>query len=555
MATVTVTETTEINGKGVKGIDYWIQACADDEETAAPAYYAATGKAWGDVIHAISDGAGYVAVALEPPANLLPANVVYRVVCRYPGSRKLTPARYISPATSPSSQTMYSCLTSAPASLTPGGAAPSSGRFVLTQSSTSLPNATTLTGTPSSAKYLRGDYAWTTLEAAGVPAVDNTGTVQASLTTQGKIDGLERRSVTNRLSSWYSWGHSFGQLGASSNRFLYHRRLTDQLGVASARNQHVSGSKLLSIGARSGGVVNMMQMWEPPLRSYNAQSYPPAAGAGDLLTGINDIQTWATVSDWAQLKEAMRHQYRAACSWSQAAAWWQHDESSTGQAFGGSGSWSTASYVTALEVGPGSSRRRNSSAGATYTVTTGTAEAGLVVALIFLTNYTGGSLYASSISITLDGAAYSTIDTRDINPSSVATGGVAVARVQLPDDGAAHTIVATAGTGGMEVCGRLVEVPRPFVLCNVARRGGDDGYTPNGSSAIVTEANSMIAAVAAEFTSGLVVLADFDTGVGSSAANFSDDLHPNDRGHELIARTILAALDGLTMTAQQRGMF
>lgn len=442
-----------------------------------------------------------------------------------------------------------------PGDLPAPGAAASSAPFVLTETSAALPNATVVTGTGTSGKFLRGDYSWQTLDGDAVTAADNTGAVQAATDVQGKIDGLERRSVTNRLSSWYSWGHSFGQLGASSNRFLYHRRITDQLGVSSARNQHVSGSKLLSIGARSGGVVNMMQMWEPPLRSYGAQSYPPAAGAGDLLSGINDIQTWATVGDWAQLKEAMRHQYRAACSWSQAAAWWQHDESSTGQAFGGSGSWSTASYVTALEVGPGSSRRRNSSSGATYTVTTGTAEAGLVVALIFLTNYTGGSVYASDISITLDGAAYSTIDTRDVNPSSVATGGVAVARVQLPDDGAAHTIVATAGTGGMEVCGRLVEVPRPFVLCNVARRGGDDGYTPNGSSAIVTEANTMIAAVVAEFTSGLVVLADIDTGVGSSAANFADDLHPNDRGHELIARTILAALDGLTMTAQQRGMF
>jgi len=553
MATVTVTETTEINGKGVKGIDYWIQACADDEETAAPAYYAATGKAWGDVIHAISDGAGYVAVALEPPANLLPANVVYRVVCRYPGSRKLTPARYISPATSPSSQTMYSCLTSAPASLTPGGAAPSSGRFVLTQSSTSLPNATTLTGTPSSAKYLRGDYAWTTLEAAGVPAVDNTGTVQASLTTQGKIDGLERRSVTNRLSRWSSWGHSFGQLGASSNSYLFHRRFTDQLGIAAARNQHVSGSKLLSIGARSGGVANAMQMDEPPVQAYGAQVYEARPGGASLWSLINDIQSWATAGDWAQLKAALRHALRAWCSWESAAAWWQHDETSTGQAFTGPG-WASAAYVTALELGPGSSRRRTPNAGETYTITTGAAEAGLTVAPIFLVNYTGGSVYASSISITLDGQPYSTIDTRDVNPASVGTGGVAVARVQVPNDGASHTIVATSGTGGMEVCGRLIEVPRPLLVFNVAPRAGDTGYTPNGSSAIVQECNTMIAEVVAEFTSGLVVVVDAYTAVGSAASNFVDTLHLNNEGHRKAFQAMLAAFDALTFTATQRGM-
>jgi len=353
-----------------------------------------------------------------------------------------------------------------------------------------------------------------------------------------------------RVSAISFYGHSFGRATVTQTRMLYQRRVAEQLGAAH-RDFHVSGSDMLDVGAAAGGFVTQMQLDEPLGRAYGAQSYPPRPGTAVWMTGINGVQAYATDADWAQLKAAFVHNYRAVTSWQQLSGYWHHDEASTGQAFAGSG-WATSNFIVGLEGGPGSNFRNTASSGATWTITTSTTMAGKAASLFFLTNRTGGAIPASSISITLDGQAHSTLDTRNVNPASTLISGIAVARVALPDDGAQHTIVATSGTGGMALVGWGVESPRLFIVANVARRS-DGGYTPNGSDAKVTELNTAIAGVVAEFGAPVYV-ANIDGVLGAAAENFADGLHPNDKGHELMAREVLRIIDNASLTAQQRGL-
>jgi hypothetical protein len=296
-----------------------------------------------------------------------------------------------------------------------------------------------------------------------------------------------------------------------------------------------------------------MQLDEPPVKAYGSTNLTPRLGTGFWITGINDIQAYA--DQWAALKVAMSNTLRAVVAWEQLGTWFQHDESSTGQTFAGSGAWSTANYLTGLEYGPGDGYRKNATSGATYQVVVPAAWAGLTVDLFFIAVGSGNSTPASVVSFTLDGAAAGSLDLTAGNPSNVTlfgnvVDGITVKRFAIPDDGAQHTIVATAGTGGMSVPGWGPEKPRPWFPSNVARRGGDDGYTPNGSSAIIAEWKAEVDSVIAEFAD-LVQVFDIYTAIGTAAAMFADDLHADDLGHaamceeaeRVMAASAIAALD------------
>lgn len=381
---------------------------------------------------------------------------------------------------------------------------------------------------------------------------DAPGTLATSAVT-----ALTRRLYADRVHRWSCFGHSFHRLGADNYKHLWQNIAAGQLGAA-LRDYGVSGSDLTDVGETAGGLASTFFYAEPPALAYSAQTYPARPGVSSLISAINAIQAYGTDGDWAQLLIALVHAHRSWCSWQCASAWWQHDISSSGQAFAGSGSWTTGTYLAGLAVGPGTSYRKNSSSGATITVTTSTAMAGKTVALCFLTNRTGGGVEASQMSFTVDGVttyptgftAASPFTTAAINPSSVGASGVAVARFALADDAASHTIVATAGTGGAAYCGWWVETPRPVLVANCARRS-DAGYTPNGSDVKVAAFNAALTTMVAEFGTPVLVV-DIDSALDATASYFADGLHPNNEGHAVIAAEFIATLDAAILTADER---
>ena len=134
----------------------------------------------------------------------------------------------------------------------------------------------------------------------------------------------------------------------------------------------------------------------------------------------------------------------------------------------------------------------------------------------------------------------STFDTRDVLPSAAPGNGWMVARFALPDDGAAHTVVATAGAGGMSYWGYGIECPRPGIVANVARPL-DAAYTNGATDTLVNTVNTNIETVVAEFGAPVVVV-DIDTIMGKSAASYDDNIHPNPEKQADMADAMYLAL-------------
>lgn len=358
-----------------------------------------------------------------------------------------------------------------------------------------------------------------------------------------------------RTSRLYAYGHSLGRLGKTEDPYLFQHRLAAQL-HAKLWDRHVSSSKMLSIGAVAGGLATSLQIDRPPARAYGAQQYLPRIGVPSLLSWINDVQTWATADDWPELLVALVECGRSWLAWQWASTFFAHDDPGTGQAFGGA-NWTTPTYTVGLEPGPGDGYASNVNAGRTITITTSANAAGRYHDLWFLTNTVGGGVASGPVTITLDDDDYDPaegpLNTNGINPASVGLPGCAVRRVEIPDDDDTHTIVVTSGTGGVAYAGYSIEAPRLALFWNVPRRGSDDGYTPNGSGAIVAELNEAFADLVAEFGAP-AVLVDIDTAIDAADTLYADDLHWNDGGAERATRAARDATVTVALSATERGM-
>jgi len=353
-----------------------------------------------------------------------------------------------------------------------------------------------------------------------------------------------------------SHGNSRGRLGATSSLWRWPHRFGNQIHCP-VRNEHVSASILLKTGIVQGGWVACVQNSAPVSRSYGAQVYPSMPGVVTMQDDINDIEEYATAGDLTQLRTAAKINKRALISFFQLSCFFLHNASSTGQTY------PTGSFTTTTDTSRniGASFTSSGTNGAQVRVATSANAAGKVHSLFFLTNRTGGSLTASEITFTLDGtttypvgySSSSPFTTANINPSSVGNQGLAVARFAIPDDAATHTILATAGSGGLAYNGYGIEsVGRPVLWANTARRS--NAYVGNATDAKIANFNDDLDDIVEEFTDEdrPVMVVDVDGTLAANTKYFSDGLHFNDEGHALCAEEFRTALDGCAVTATQR---
>ncbi len=389
-------------------------------------------------------------------------------------------------------------------------------------------------------------------------------TVQHPLATFADVERIvaeRQRASSLRISKLTALGHSYGKLGVDDYVQLYHERLAGQL-HADLEVLHVSGSKLIDSGTGYGGFVHMMRSTGWHEASYASEDFfTPRPGAWVLVDGINDLNSYlGTYPASAQLVKAFPSALRAVISWLSLGTFWPHYNYSTGQTFP-AGSWSaegvlnTSTGWLAAGRGPALTYKYSGSTGAQVQVVTPANAAGQVVALFYLCDFaapTGGGAsgtFAGGVqTFTVDGVAtepigYEGVDfnTGEIWPGDSTGPGIAVARFQLPDDGASHTIVSTAAAGGCTYHGWGIEAPRPGLVANIARPLDSGGYTSPVDDDDVTTYNGYIADIVAEFDAP-VGLFDMDAILGKTAVAFDDAIHPNPEYEARIANGMYDAL-------------
>ena len=389
-------------------------------------------------------------------------------------------------------------------------------------------------------------------------------TVETSPSTQ-RVEDIKTTApddlpVRVRLSDYVTQviahGNSRGKLGATSADWRWPHRYADQLRVP-LRDEMISGAKMLKTGIVQGGWVTCVQNSPPVARSYGAQVYPAMPGVVTLQDYINDIEDYAADDTITlALREALKLNTRALSAWFLLSCFFLHDASSTGQTYP-TGSWAT---TTDTSRNIGASFTSSGTSGAQVRVATSANAAGYFHDLFFLTDRTGGSLPATdSIAFTLDGTTiypegYSSsvaFDTDSINPSGVGNQGLAVARIEIPNDAASHVILATCSTGGCAYNGYGIEaIGRPIQWLTTARRS--DAYTGYATTAKLASVNTDLDTVVDEFAGLGVVVMDVDAELAATAAYFADGLHCNDEGHARTSALARSSLDGIGLTSAQR---
>lgn len=355
-----------------------------------------------------------------------------------------------------------------------------------------------------------------------------------------------------RISTLDCFGHSYGKLGVDHEWELYHERLAGML-HADLTVHHISGSCLIDSGVYAGGWVHMAHSVGHPHNNFDEDDYQPQRGAWCLVDGINDINTYAAST--TEFPACYSDVLRATISWLSLGAAWSH-YTTAGQS-NPAGSFANVNNAFSPGQSPEISYRYSGSNGAQWSITTDPAAAGHTIALYFLCNKNGGSFAASTITFTVDGVATEPIgyegvdfDTDAVLPSAAPGNGWMVARFALDDDDAAHTVVATAGAGGMSYWGYGVEAPRPGIVANIARPL-DAAYTNGANDTLVETVNTAIETVVAEFGAPVVVV-DIDTIMGKAAASYDDNIHPNpEKQAEMADAMYLALRAGIAQSSRK----
>lgn len=379
----------------------------------------------------------------------------------------------------------------------------------------------------------------------GTPATD-VGTALAHIAPAAGVGRL--------VSEVTAIGNSMGLLTVHEAAQRWPRLFAYQMGAV-LKDFHVSSKLLLDVGANStqGGFARAMGL-AAPATPYGSRYYGGRRGIVTLFHGINDVESHGAD---ALLNPCYRLVQSAVLSWMQLAAFHQHDAASTGQS--STGTWSGGAWLSGFEEGPGTNRATTTDTGATRTVTTSANAAGRTVALFFVANWSGGSRASSVLSFTLDGqpatpVGWTSTDLRAVAPAAVGHGVCVAARFALPDDAAAHTIVATTGAGGAIYCGYGIEATasRPILVANCPRRAAGASYSGDGSDARVLSLNAnAIAPSVAEFGSPVVVV-DADAALGQDPDLMDAvGLHAIGPGHDALRDAFRDSLDALILTAAQ----
>lgn len=339
--------------------------------------------------------------------------------------------------------------------------------------------------------------------------------------------------------SWTAIGHSYLQFNASAT---YNQRsrmdsiLRGRWDVEPTNwiNLAIAGSRLTVQGAAQGG-------WSTMFRSITklpgkVAPYTSSDGGMLLCTGINDLGTLGGAT--AQMQTAFGHAMRTAISRWRASTIFETTASNT--AFGGV--WTTE--TTQQDIASGGEWRYTTANAATVTITLPADYNGEPVVPCFI-----GRPGANGATITFTGTALagkpelnSTINLNDVMPAASLSNCPVVKRItSLTSANAGQTIICTTSSNiGLIYYDswwlEAKEAP-PVVVCNVARPTAAaiaatwPGWTPVTASHDLDIAafNTVITNVKAEFDT-MVQIADIDTVLAKTAANFTDGLHPNEIG-------------------------
>lgn len=369
------------------------------------------------------------------------------------------------------------------------------------------------------------------------------------------------RPLSALMSRLWVFSHSYGTLGATDDELLWCSRVADR-SPCPIDGVQAAGQRLLNAG-RNDNQSGFGQIMDAPVpaTAYNAVSYVPWPGLWVLMHGINDLEEYGDTATLTQFLACWRQVLNACIAWLSLASYHHHDAAATGQTLAGSGAWSlSVLWSEGFEEGPGTTRAYNSTAGCTVTVVTGANAAGRKAALYFPANWNGGPRQSSIVTVTRDGTPLTaaqvqleTLDLRATAPADVAHGVCVAMIIDLPDDGLAHTIVVTGGTGGLTYSGYgiIATEQRPGLVANCARRS--NAYVGEATDAKVAQLNTVTADAVNDWGSTHIGVLDIDAVLDANPLKFYDGLHPNNGGHADVAIEAEDTIDSLVVSATAKG--
>lgn len=353
------------------------------------------------------------------------------------------------------------------------------------------------------------------------------------------------RTVQARAGALEVWGHSYAfGIGASDIGRRYGALVAQGLGLREL-NEAVSGATFAS-DVSGGSFVKFLQkrtrvgrgaVSGSGVAATGGRGFGPAAGVHLLMYGVNDLNVQGnSATALAPVKQA----FRVALSRLQAGAVFENTDAS----FTFTGTWSTATDTT---KNSGADYRYTTSSAATYTITTPVDFPGGTVAIGLSSQSNAGNPSGATHTATVDGAgagSFAAVQTH---------GGTSTSYVfRIPNVAAGtHTIaVALSGLTSMTVVDYWqweapaaqaplsILVKQPY-LVDYSAYGATAPGPPTDAG--VDTLNAVIDQVAAEFGSRVLVV---DTSVMNRDASLfiADKLHPNDKGHRVLAGLVLAAV-------------
>jgi hypothetical protein len=353
------------------------------------------------------------------------------------------------------------------------------------------------------------------------------------------------------------------------------RRLGKMLGDPQMfTNRGVGGGAIARGGSvtAQGGFNTVMQLHPRPPGVLG----DPSPGMNLFVWGTNDLgtvgQNGTTIT---QILRSNRHCIRAVQARVNLARIFECEtafpETAILTTFAG-GTWTNVTNVATQNSGTG--YRHSAATGATATHALGSAAGEVTSRIVDFCFLSGASLPGSEITFTLDGAEVFPIGGNENGaygpgnrfstasqhaPITNATAIPCVAR--FPTDGNAHTIVATAGVGGMTLdwIGYEADYCAPSVWANICVTTGI--YTDLGSQPYsvihpnMLAWNEMLEVVLAEFGSTHIGIADMYEALSPGGVPIDrawttvlDHTHPNTFGNGLIAEEMYRAWRRLALS-------
>lgn len=335
----------------------------------------------------------------------------------------------------------------------------------------------------------------------------------------------------------HSWlvpeGWAGGIPGVTQDTWGIAPRVGAMLNGATVTNLAISGSKLM-LASVNGSWRSVMQS---VLRPRTAAPWIPVGGLHVAGWGINDAAEGsyaANAASWRACLLTVVSRFRAA-------AVFEDDHASVVGSVGTTTTASTAANSGAgwLVIDPGE----------TATISVPADYTGTPITIAF---QTGEAANAGTATITEGATPLATVPTGIVLAASGFV-GTTCARIENLAPGA-HTLVVSAATHEVRLdwWGIEAEPAPPVVLMGVARLPSYEGLWALASDAGVASYHAQAVSVAAQFTDGLVGIADIDPLLDAEPTLFQPTgppTHVNEAGAAIVAGAIYDALALLPLTS------